>query len=76
MYCYSDMVALEALKSSGGDTLELVNNHDMDPQNRQSRTVRLLVVDVRVNLNPVPIEPFSDLPHQIPSSIYHLWRLQ
>ena len=57
------MVYTEALKSSGGNTGELGDNHDMDPPNRRRRTVRLLVVDVYANLNIVPLEPVSDLPH-------------
>ena len=45
------MVDLEALKSSGDDTGELGNNHEMDPTNRQRQIFWLIVIDFHVNLN-------------------------
>ena len=57
------MVALESLKSNDGNTGELGNNHDMDPPNMQNLTARILVIDVHVNQNSVPLKPVDDLPH-------------
>ena len=32
----------------------------------------MLVIDVHVNINLVPLEPVDDLPHQLPTIIFHL----
>ena len=69
------MVVLEDIKNSGGDMVELGDNHAMDPPNGQRRTVWLLVIDVHVNLNIVPLEPVTDLPHRLTTSICHLRHL-
>ena len=69
------MVALEALKSSGDDTGELGNNHEMDPQNSLRCTARLYVIDMNININIVSLEPVANLLHQTPTSIFHLRRL-
>ena len=66
---------LETLNSSGGDIRELGNNHKMDLPDWKRRTVRLIFVDVHVNLNLVPLELVADLLHQLSMSICHLWRL-
>ena len=57
------MVALESLKSNGGDTGKLGDKNDMNPPNKIRRTFQKLVVDVYVNINLVPLEPVSDLTH-------------
>ena len=71
----SKMVALEDLKSSGGDTGELDDNQEIDPPNRQGRIVRLLVVGVHTNINLVTLEPVAELTYRLPTSIFHLRRI-
>ena len=63
IHCDSDMVALEDIENSGGNTGELGNNHEMNPPNRQRHIVQLLVIDVHVNIKLIPIELVADLPH-------------